>query len=275
MGRKRPSRQASTSHDGLGHATTSSTLRARLTARLGHPLELCITDNARTMLSVRYVGGVKKVRAHAMFIDAADDVIDAAARYLAHGDRAAGKVLEAYIRANAHRIRPRAPQAVGRAIGRVHDLEKILEELLCVHCPEVEPPTIRWGARRPSRRRGRVRTIRLGVYRYDEKAIEVHPCLDAPWVPRYFVAWVVFHELVHHVTAPTTVGGRQHHHHGAFRVLEARFPERERALAWERANLRRLFACRDGDGENASVPAQMGERQRALTAVSVVGLDAE
>ncbi|MFO0605054.1 MAG: hypothetical protein U0324_17875 [Polyangiales bacterium] len=247
MGRTDPARLPDAPHE-PAHRTTPSpdALAAKLAARLGRPLEVRVTDNARAMLSVRHVGGVRRVRAHAMFVDAPDDVLDAAARYLAHGDRAAGERLDAYIRANAHRVRPRAPRRAPGPRGKAHDLAAILAELLRAHCPAADAPTIAWGAARASRRRGRVRTIRLGVYRYDARAIEIHPCLDAPWVPRYFVAWVVFHELMHHVAPGPEAGGRRRHHHADFRALEARFPERELALAWERANLRRLVAARDG-----------------------------
>jgi hypothetical protein len=246
MGRHDPARLPEASADVTGTSASPATLLARLAARLGRPLELRVTDNTRAMLSLRHVGGVRRVRAHGMFVDAPDEVLDAAARYLAHGDRAASERLDAFIRANAHRVRAR-PRAPARGSpGTAHDLSAILRELAAAHCPELPPPAIAWGAARPSRRRGRVRTIRLGVYRYDARAIEIHPCLDAPWVPRFFVAWVVFHELMHHVAPGVESGGRRRHHHADFRALEARFAEREEAQAWERANLRRLVAARDG-----------------------------
>jgi hypothetical protein len=156
---------------------------------------------------------------------------------LARRHAAAGERLDAYIRANTHRIRAGATTPGGEASGQAHDLEAILRELVAAHCPEVTAPSIAWGASRASRRRGRMRTIRLGVYRYDARSIHIHPCLDAAWVPRYFVAWVVFHELMHHVAPGPEAGGRRLHHHDDFRALEARFPEREMALAWERASV--------------------------------------
>jgi len=245
MGRNDPARQPPPPHDASRTSAAPATLAVKLAARLGRPLEVRVTDNTRAMLSVRHVGEVRRVRAHGMFLDAPDEVLDAAARYLAHGDASAGERLDAYIRANAHRVRAGATSPRGEAGGRAHDLAAILGELVAAHCPEVAPPSIAWGASRASRRRGRMRTIRLGVYRYDERAIRIHPCLDAAWVPRYFVAWVVFHELMHHVAPGLEAGGRRLHHHEDFRALEARFPEREMALAWERANLRRLVAWRD------------------------------
>ena len=246
MGRNDPARQPPSPHDASRTSAAPATLAAKLAARLGRPLEVRVTDNTRAMLSVRHVDGVRRVRAHGMFLDAPDEVLDAAARYLAHGDPTAGDHLDAYIRANAHRVRAGAASRRGEASGRAHDLAAILGELVAAHCPGVTAPSIAWGAARSSRRRGRMRTIRLGVYRYDARAIEIHPCLDAPWVPGYFVAWVVFHELMHHVAPGPEAGGRRRHHHADFRALEARFPERETALAWERANLRRLVAHRDG-----------------------------
>ena len=67
----------------------AAAINTRLARRLGAPLTVRVTNNARTMLSVRRVAGVRHVRLHNMFVDAPDEVIDAVARYLAHGDRAA------------------------------------------------------------------------------------------------------------------------------------------------------------------------------------------
>lgn len=226
----------------------TATINARLRRRLGAPLTVRVTNNARTMLSVRRVEGVRHVRLHSMFVDAPDEVIDAVARYLAHGDRAAGRHIDRYIREHAHRIeRPRrAPVAPATPVGQTHDLGAILAELITRYCPEATPVQAVWGRQRSSARRGRHRSIRMGVYLYDEGVIRIHPALDAPWVPRYFVAWVLYHELLHHVVPATERDGRLWHHGEEFRRREGMFAERDAALAWERDNVHQLIATRDG-----------------------------
>lgn len=223
-------------------------LALRLTLALGAPLTVTVTDNRRTMLSIRRVAGVRNVRLHHMFLDAPEEVVAAVARYLAHGDRRAGAQIDRYIRDNGHHIRAgEAPDAGAReARGEVHDLQEVLDEVVARYCPDAAPVAITWGRSGASQRgRARSRTIRLGTYLYDARVIRIHRALDRAWVPRYFVAWVVFHELLHHVTPAPVRGGRQCHHGPEFRAREAAFHDRERAMEWERRNVRRLIASRD------------------------------
>lgn len=225
---------------------TAEPLEARLTRALGAPLRVTVTDNRHTMLSIRRVAGVRHVRLHHMFAAAPPEVLDAVSRYLAHGDRRAGAAIDAFIRTNTHRIRREvSPSTPPRAEGSAHDLDEILRELVARYFVGCEPVTITWGRHGASSRRARLRTIRMGAYLYDQRVIRIHPALDQAWVPRFFVAWVVFHELLHHVTPAPEVGGRRCHHTPAFRAREATFHDRDRALEWERRNVRRLIASRD------------------------------
>jgi len=57
-------------------------------------------------------------------------------------------------------------------------------------------------------------------------------------VPRFFVEWIVFHELLHHVHPVTRLpDGRRCVHLPAFRDAERSFPLHGRAFAWERGHL--------------------------------------
>ncbi len=228
-------------------ADAGLSLEDRLARRLGAPLVVTVTDNRRTMLSIRRVEGVRHVRLHHMFAEASPEVIDAVARYLAHGDRRASALIDAYIRARAEHIRrPASPESGAlRTQGEHHDLGEILDEVLRAYAPEAAPVKITWGRQGASQRRARHRTIRMGAYLYDEGLIRIHPALDQAWVPRFFVAWVVFHELLHHLTPAPEVDGRRCHHSADFRAREATFHDRERAIEWERRNVRRLIATRD------------------------------
>lgn len=82
--------------------------------------------------------------------------------------------------------------------------------------------------------------IRLGAWLSDSDVIVLHPSLSARWVPTYYLSWVLFHELSHRAlgldrTNSTRLHGR------AFRELEAQYPHRELALAWEQSHLRHLI----------------------------------
>lgn len=218
-------------------------LRERLQRRLGAPLRLTVTGNRHTMLSSRLRDGVRAVRLHRMFLDAPGDVVDALARYLAYGDRDASAALDRYIA--VHRPTPAldmTPVAL-RPVGNVHDLGAIERAVRGEYLPHVDTVPITWGRRPSPARRGRASfTLRLGAYRSAPPLIRVHPVLDHAAVPEYFVAWVVFHELLHHVTPMPAGDGRRCLHGDEFRARERAFRDRERALTWERDELPRLLS---------------------------------
>ena len=82
----------------------------------------------------------------------------------------------------------------------------------------------------------------MGVYLHDHRQIRIHPHLDRGDVPHYFVEFVVYHEMCHQICPPEPGGGsRSRIHTAAFKKRERQYPERTRALAWEKAHLRKLL----------------------------------
>jgi hypothetical protein len=124
--------------------------------------------------------------------------------------------------------------------GWFHDLDELFDELneeyfggrICawVHWDNVEP-------------KGRAYyELRLGAYCYDDRIITIHPCLDRRFVPQYFVAHVLHHEMCHQVCEPVRdARGRYRFHTPEFRAAERQYRYYERALKWDRANIDRLL----------------------------------
>ena len=78
----------------------------------------------------------------------------------------------------------------------------------------------------------------MGSYSADSRVIRIHPALDQPGVPRYFVEWIVFHEMLHHLyRARAASDGRRCVHPPEFVEHERRFHAFHRAQAWEASNL--------------------------------------
>ena len=98
---------------------------------------------------------------------------------------------------------------------------------------------ITWGPR-TARSSGR-ESIRLGTYTVEDALIRIHPVLDASDVPRYFVEWVVYHEMLHQVHEIPVVNGRHHFHTPAFGAHERTFEWAEASERWEKENLNRLL----------------------------------
>jgi hypothetical protein len=200
-------------------------------------VELTITNNRRRMVTARRHDAGYEVRAHHMFLDADDAAIAALARFCA-GDGRAQDAVQRFIHTHREVIgtRRRAQEQL-RTAGRYHNLTALLAaSLALLGDPELEPVQITWG----KRSRGK-RSIRLGSYDFEQRLIRIHPALDQAWVPRYFVEFVVYHEILHALCPPDQGAHRRSVHTAAFRAKERLYPRYDDALAWETANLKRLL----------------------------------
>lgn len=207
------------------------------------PIRLTITDNRRSMMTSRVERGVLNLRLHHMFLGAEQPVWDALALYLAEDDARAGKVLDAFIEANMHRVR-RGGGPI-RTAGRVHNLQPIFDRLNQEFFHGASAARVTWG--RPGSRAYR-RSIQLGCYVAEDDLIRMHPCLDQAFVPELYVSWVLFHEMLHEAFGVEEHNGRRHVHPPAFLALEQTYPDYERAKAWEQQNINRLLRYRPPRG---------------------------
>lgn len=215
--------------------------RARLLGRIRRaldvPADLVVTDNRRTMISTKRRGERIEIRLHHMFLDAPDEIVEELLCYLAEGDARASRRIGRFIEENRHRIKRRHRRVLLRTRGEHHDLAEIFDEVARGHFGDgVDDASITWG-RFPPKRRRRRRSIRLGTYTHDAKLVRIHPALDQACVPRFFVAFVVFHELLHHVVPAREIGGRFDHHPPEFKERERAHPDYARAVRWEAEHL--------------------------------------
>ncbi|MCX4245199.1 hypothetical protein [Paraliomyxa miuraensis] len=200
-----------------------------------------LTDNLHTMLSIKRGHGVLTFRLHHMFVGAPAAVIRAVARYAETQEREAANLLRDYVDANEPLIRRREePRPVTLDVqGRWHNLQEIFDQLNAVYFDGAIKARITWGAR-GKRRRARD-SIKLGSYTVEDELIRIHPVLDAKDVPRFFVEWIVYHEMLHEVHDMPVVDGRRVYHTAEFRRAETRFERYAEAVIWEHANLHKLL----------------------------------
>ena len=208
----------------------------------GKTLELALTNNHYSMISVRRKHDGYRLRLHRMFVGAESRVVRALARYVVHNDRRASGLLGEYIEAHQHIIRQqeRRPRHIRmRTLGRHHDLHAIYDRLNAQMFGGALEARITWGpgAGRVRRRR----SIKMGSFAVEDRVIRIHPALDQEAVPDYFVAWIVFHEMLHGKHEVRRTNGRRRFHTPAFLDEEKTFPDYARACAWEKANLDRLL----------------------------------
>jgi hypothetical protein len=214
----------------------AESLAWRLSSELGMPVRLSVTDNRSTMVSFRRASNVLQLRLHHMFLDAPEPVVRAVADYAGRGHRGAGGVLDDYIRGQQPRIRQfrRETDQDLNPRGRCFDLQAMFDEVNRAHFQGGIQARIGWGRMPPRRRR---KSIRLGVYDHQTREIRIHPALDRPDVPAFFVEFIVFHEMLHQLFPSNARDGRRVHHPRAFREREKSFPHYAAALRWERENL--------------------------------------
>jgi hypothetical protein len=222
------------------HEGARQTLERRLRAAFPGPVLLAVTDNRHSMVSYARQGGILRARLHMMFLDAPASVQESLVRYIVRGDREASQVVGRYIDANGHRIRAMRPVLTPLITkGQHHDLLQLFHEVNSKYFGGTVDALISWG-RAPNVRRPRA-TIKLGSYSAVERLIRVHPNLDRSWVPRYFVQFIIYHEMLHHVMPSSRGAGRALLHPAEFRQREAQFRHYERAIQWEHAHIGRIL----------------------------------
>lgn len=225
-------------------ATARTEKLNRLTAALDRltqtPVRLIVTDNRFAVITVRRLEkqGVQ-VRLHQVFLEADPETVLALAGFIRRPDRRNRKVIGAFVRQHLERIRAKPARKKNLPVetrGKVYDLREIfhqVQQTYGISAPEVR---IGWGRRTGKRR---FRSLRFGSYDEEEKLIRVHPLLDRKEVPRFFVEFIVYHELLHAVV-PEGRGarGRRLLHPPEFKRRERLFADYPEALAFEKRFVR-------------------------------------
>jgi hypothetical protein len=215
-------------------------LEAALAREAGRSIEVVLTDNRSVLLSVRRKAGAPLVRLHRMFLHAPLAVVAALARNIRRRGPAACGEVRRFMNQNLHRVRRsqrEMPQLVTR--GRVYDLDSVYADINQRFFGGRVRVPITWGRGVGRARRG---GLTFGSYDPVLALIRIHPVLDRPAVPRYFLESVVHHEMLHHqMGGVADRAGRTVYHTRAFREAEARFPRHQDALAWEKQHLPELL----------------------------------
>lgn len=198
---------------------------------IAKPTEVVITDNTSSMLSYREKNGRVMLRMHRMFLTADLPVLAEVAAFV-RNRRTATPLMRSFIRAGEHLIRQKSS---GRTMlvtkGRYHDLAELFAEINEQYFNGRIASAITWSSREP---KYGVRRRNLGSYDHRRDLIRISRYLDRRAVPRYFVAYVVYHEMLHADLGVRRKNGRSVVHCREFRDREKRYQDFERALAWER-----------------------------------------
>lgn len=215
-----------------------------------------LTENRSRILSARPTADGVVVRVHRCFAAAPVTVMPALATLIApapasrrrrskqdaRARRAALALVRAYFEANTERSASSTNVTMPK--GRFFDLEALRDEINRAYFEDRLTVAITWGRWGTRRRRARTASIRLGSYDPIQGLVRIHPTLDAEDVPRYVVASVVHHEMLHAALPPRSEGGRRVLHGPDFRRRERQFRDHARAERWIARHLDRLLVSR-------------------------------
>ncbi|MGE3537651.1 MAG: SprT-like domain-containing protein [Candidatus Tectimicrobiota bacterium] len=225
----------------IASTASQSDRQAWLSAQLATRVTLIWTDNRASMLSARgstATGYV--VRLHKMFGDAPTEVWHALVAYVRRAGPQATRTLRDYIRRQQHRLLTTPPThpLVLEPCGQYFDLAALYQDLNQRYFVNRVQADITWSRRPPQRQRT---SIRFGSYHERDRLIRVHRLLDQPFVPRYVVENVVFHEMLHQLIPRQYRNGRWSIHPPEFRQQERRFEYYPQAEQWQKLHLGRLL----------------------------------
>lgn len=218
-------------------------IRRRLSRLTGKAVVLTVTDNRCSMLYVRPgPNGIVKVRVHHMFLLASPGVLKALSQFIRRPTKPSSAILNGFIRDHRHLIggRPRERAYLNLTHRGFHvNLKEIFDRLNERYFDSRLRVPITWGR---TRVRGRRHSIDFGCFDLHSRIIRINPALDRPWVPRIFIDYIVYHEMLHASLGIRSYGnGRAEIHSLRFREEEKEFRFYRWALRWERANLWRFL----------------------------------
>jgi hypothetical protein len=217
------------------------TFQEQLENSAGIKLRLKINDNRSTMLSVKWEPDCTKVSLHRMFLKAPQNIMQELACYLNGEHKRLAPSIKAYIEQNLQKLDYSHELDFSKleTKGRVYDLEKIYNSLNRQYFDEPLGLHITWFG---DRRRKVCRRVTFGLYHDPLRLIKINRMLDNKHFPDYFVAYVIYHEMLHYVCpAYVDKNGFKHIHSKEFKEREQKFKYFKEARQWIRDNQNYLF----------------------------------
>jgi hypothetical protein len=124
--------------------------------------------------------------------------------------------------------------------GKYFDLRSIFDRLNRKHFRgRLRNYKVEWGRRRRHRPKD---YFTFGTIQEEDRVIRINPWLDQPFVPLWFLQYVLYHEMLHSVVPEeVAANGRRRVHTEEFNRRERKFRNYKRARRWEEENLARFL----------------------------------
>lgn len=221
--------------------TASMTFQERLENSSGRKLKLKINDNRSTMLSVKWEPDGAKVSLHRIFLEAPKNVMDALACYLRQEETIIGPTVKAFIEDNLKNLdySHQLDRSKMYSQGHVYNLLKVYNDLNREYFNDKINLHITWFGK--AIQKGSSRVV-FGLYYDQSRLIKINRLLDSPSFPDYFVSYVVYHEMLHHV-CPSYFDhkGQNQIHTKEFKAREVEYQHYDLAQTWIKENQASFF----------------------------------
>ena len=188
------------------------------------PVTLSVSESSTQILSVEKKLFSLRVRMHRAFLGAPEDVRQSVVSFLKKPLRENRRsIRDFFLNSCEASSLPRRRMRFSHA-GKFYDLREIFDEVNREYFGGRIDALISFG-RRPRRKRY-VRHVSLGHYNWRSNIITVSRRLDRMDVPRCFVKFVVYHEMLHASDRQKLLAaGRKNYHGREFRREEKAFLE--------------------------------------------------
>ncbi len=183
-----------------------------------------------------------KISLHSLFLSAPQEIIDAIVNYSVKKDVLAFKEIKKYA-ANyfskidySHKLDKK--KLVSK--GKYYDLQQIYNNLNDIYFEGKLNLNITWFTTKYRN----FSHFTFGSYDKSVKLIKINYLLDSDKVPFYFINYVVYHEILHHIFPETIDENARRCHHGPdFKKKEKQFPYYKEAVYWEKKHfkIRKLY----------------------------------
>jgi hypothetical protein len=234
--------------------------RHKLAAMITRRILVDFTCNRASLVRVSLVRGVLQIRIQHAFRAADDKTLKALADFVQKPDASSQAVLKDFVRRNGELISFFAgvrhsgngdasletplQGKVESAAGSSRNLSQVLAKVASDYGLDAKGIGITWSGSREIYGRRRT-SIRFGSFNSKTRLIRIHPLLDSPDVPDFFVEFIVYHELLHAVFPPACQPGRRRSiHTGQFKHRERLFARYDDAVAFERQFAREKLGMR-------------------------------
>jgi hypothetical protein len=206
-------------------------VRTFLEKRTGRKIELILTENRSSVISCRESEEGLILRLHRMFLNSDDDLLDELAGFMLNR-RKKTPLIRSFINSRSAVVSG-CSGLHGEMLtqGRHHNLARIFSRINDEYFDGGIRSRITWG-RKGTRRFAKCRT--LGSYCPDCDLIRINTILDSRRVPRYFVEYIVYHEMLHADLGVAGGAQRRRVHTPEFKKRERTFRHYDKAIAWER-----------------------------------------